>query len=69
MFIAVLWQFANYFIRSTLSPSQNVAMNRYAERVCIEASNSALAGTDARIHRYSQNSATAGLGGVTGWRQ
>jgi hypothetical protein len=69
MFIAVLWQFANYFRKPKLSPSQNVSMNRYAGRVRIEASNSELAWMDTRIHRYSQNSATAGLGGVIGWRQ
>jgi hypothetical protein len=69
MFIAVLLQFANYFIRPKPSPSQNVSMNRYAGQVCIKASNSELAWADIRIHRCSQNSAAHGLGGVAGWRQ
>jgi hypothetical protein len=54
MFIAVLWQFANYFIKPTPSPSQNVSMNPYAGRVFIEASSSGLAGTDTRIHRSAK---------------
>jgi hypothetical protein len=54
-FIAVLWQFANFFIKPTPSPTQNVSMDPYVDRVCIEASSSGLAGTDTRIHRSCQN--------------